>query len=167
MPPKRSTRSSTRASQNGKSDPKDDSKQATLEETGEGVVDHKTGEKRPAPEKDDKELISADEKKDGTRANKEQKEEAANKSKIEGGADELDEKSEDAKAKGREIMENSNTETKKPSRGTLEKGTVYFWYKPKGEFLPPIRLIRWRCQAFEKNGEPSSGCSVPLDGSFW
>lgn len=126
MPPKRSTRSSTRASKDGNDGPK----QATLEATGEGVIDHKTGEKRPVP--DDKETISADDKKDGTRANKKQKEEAAQKSKIKGGAEELDEKSEDAKAKGREIMEDGNTETKKPSRGTLEKGTVYFWYKPKG-----------------------------------
>lgn len=125
MPPKRSTRSSTRASQNGK-----DSKQPTLEGTGDGVIDTSTGEKRPAP--DEKETISADDKKDGTRANKKQKQEAAAKSKIQGGADELDEKSEQAKADGREIME--NTETKKPGRGTLEKGTVYFWYKPKGGY---------------------------------
>jgi len=140
MPPKRSTRSSTRASQKSNGDSKESSagagKQATLEETGEGVIDHKTGEKRTTPP-DDKELVSADDKKDGTRANKKQKQEAAEKNKdINGGADEIDEKSEKAKAKGREIMDDNNVEMKKPSRGTLEKGTVYFWYKPKGELVP-------------------------------
>lgn len=130
MPPKRSTRSSTRASQktNGDSGTAE-TKQQTLEETSAGVVNSETGEKkRSSPTKD--ETVSADDKKDGQRANKRQKQEAAEKGKIEGGAEGVDEQSEQAKAHGREIME--NTETKKPSRGTLEKGTVYFWYKPKG-----------------------------------
>lgn len=108
--------------------------QQTLEDTGEGVIDHKAGEKREAPieiEVNDKESISADDKKDGAPPSKKLKNEAAKKSKIEGGADAIDEKSEDAKAKGREIMENTD-DMKRPSRGTLEKGTVYFWYKPKG-----------------------------------
>lgn len=127
MPPKRSTRSSTRASKGNDDDAAP--KQQTLEETGDGVIDTKTGEKRSSPSKD--ETISADDKKDGTRANKRQKQEAAEKAKIEGGADGIDQASEKAKADGRRIMENQ--ETKKPSRGTLEKGTVYFWYKPKGK----------------------------------
>lgn len=139
MPPKRSTRSSTRAAQNGKSND-DGTKQQTLEETGDGVVDTKTGEKRSSPTKD--ETISADDKKDGTRANKRQKQEAAEKGKVEGGAEGVDEQSEKAKAEGREIMENQ--ETKKPSRGTLEKGTVYFWYKPKGGFIN-MKLCSLHC----------------------
>jgi hypothetical protein len=140
MPPKRSTRSSTRAASKDDSndaaqsnDVKGATKQVTLEETGSGVIDHKTGKKRNAPPSSkDETQISAEDKKDGTRANKRQKEEAAHKAHLKGGADELDNKSEEAKAYGRDIMDDDNVDVRKPGRGTLEKGTVYFWYKPKG-----------------------------------
>ena len=57
------------------------------------------------------------------------KQEAAEKQGLRDG-DEIDEKAEEAKAKGADMMEAGMA--KKPSRGTLESGHIYIWYKPKG-----------------------------------
>lgn len=64
--------------------------------------------------------VQAPGRKDGQRATKRQKQEAAEKEGLES-AEKLDEKSEEAKAKGREIKEDENVETRKPARGTLGK----------------------------------------------
>ena len=76
-------------------------------------------------------------KKDGQPASKRQKAEAADKAGLEGGAEAIDAVSEEAKAKGREIKEDSDVQTVRPSRGTLEKGQIYFVYKPKVEVDDP------------------------------
>lgn len=57
------------------------------------------------------------------------KQEAAEKQGLKD-ANEIDDQAEAAKAKGAEMMEQGIA--KKPSRGTLESGHIYIWYKPKG-----------------------------------
>ena len=60
------------------------------------------------------------------------KEEAARKQGL-GDADEIDEAAERAKDKGRDLKQRGDVEVAEPSRGTLEAGHIYVWYRPKGE----------------------------------
>lgn len=121
------------------------SKQATLDADGgvngsEVAREENTGSSRRAPPSKKKtekkrgadDLVNPQERDKGptsSRPSKKQKQEAAKVQKLEGGADEVDEKSEEAKAAGREIYEKGGTA--RPARGTLESGHIYFFYKPK------------------------------------
>merc|ERR1712093_6872 len=164
MAPKRATRSSTRAGQEASGG--DEKKQLKLDANKGGEVKlakeedgddeevvplseddakpgeaSKSGKKRTSSTRTDLKEGEVDEqdlKKDGQPATKKQKQEAVQKHGEEiWNEEELDDKSGQAKAKGREIQEDDNVDTLKPQRGTLEKGWIYFWYKPKVETEHP------------------------------
>ena len=156
MPPKKSSVKRAAAARPGKdAESVAETKQQTLDDTQVGQKRDNPieleaesddagaggGDKRKDKKKDKKNStdnvteqdVQAPGRPDGQRATKRQKQEAADKAGLDG-PDEIDGKSEQAKAKGREIKEDSNVETRKPARGTL------------GALLPRARQSpqRWR-----------------------
>jgi len=97
------------------------------------------------------------------------KQEAADKQGLKD-ADDIDDKAEEAKAKGRDLKKaakekedndegDDNQGIAHPSRGTLEKGHIYFWYKPKGG----CARVQWEdreltecpCRGSSRDGRPA------------